>query len=294
MRTGEVMLLENLRFHEGEEENSGEFVGKLLELTDVYVNDAFGTMHRAHASTVGLPKLVNQKAAGFLVQKELKYLSSLRDNPSRPFALIMGGAKVSDKMGLMEQFLPKVDKIFVGGAMAYAFLKAKGHSIGKSLCDEKQEQLALRILKVADARQVRLVLPVDHVITTSLENTVDKKVTDSVEIPDGFLGVDIGPKSIELFKNELKGIKMIFWNGPMGVFEEPQFSNGTFELAKAIGESTATKLAGGGDSASAISQSGVESQFDFISTGGGATLEFLEGKEFSGVKVLEYRVSGET
>jgi len=294
MRSGEVMLLENLRFHEGEETNSPDFIAKLLELADVYVNDAFGTMHRAHASTVGLPKMVSQKAAGLLVQKELKYLTALREHPSRPFALIMGGAKVSDKMGVMEQFLPKVDKILVGGAMAYAFLKAQGHSIGKSLCDEKQVQLASRILRSADARKVRMVLPVDHVVTTSLDDVSAKKVTDGVDIPDNFLGVDIGPKSTEFFKSEFGPMKMVFWNGPMGVFEEAAFAQGTFELAKAIAELNATKLVGGGDSASAISQSGMEDRFDFISTGGGATLEFLEGKEFAGLKVLEFRVPGES
>ena len=293
MRHGEVLLLENLRFHEGEEQNAPDFVAKLLELTDIYINDAFGTMHRAHASTVGLPKLVPQRGAGFLVQKELKYLTELRDHPVRPLSLIMGGAKVSDKMGVLEQFLPKVDKVFVGGAMAYAFLKAKGHEIGKSLCDEKQEQLALRTLKVAEARKVKILLPVDHVVAKSIQDTQSKITTSDVEIPKDCLGVDIGPKTLELFQNELGDSKTIFWNGPMGVFEEPAFATGTFELAKIIAESSAVKLAGGGDSASAISQSGVGNRFDFISTGGGATLEFLEGKEFAGLKVLEFRVSEE-
>lgn len=293
MRNGEVILLENLRFHEGEEENSPDFVAKLLEFTDIYVNDAFGTMHRAHASTVGLPKLVPLRGAGFLVQKELKYLSALKDNPGRPFALIMGGAKVSDKMGILEQFLPKVDKVFVGGAMAYAFLKARGHEIGRSLCDEKQVQLASKILKAADARRVKLFLPVDHVATPSISNVKESVTTPAVDIPKDLLGVDVGPKTLELFQKELTDMKTIFWNGPMGVFEEPAFSKGTFELAKIIAGTTALKLAGGGDSASAISQSGCENQFDFISTGGGATLEFLEGREFAGLKALEFRVTEE-
>lgn len=293
MRNGDVLLLENLRFHEGEEENSPDFVAKLLELTDVYVNDAFGTMHRAHASTVGLPKMVSQRGAGFLVQKELKYLSALRDNPGRPFGLIMGGAKVSDKMGILEQFLPKVDKVFVGGAMAYAFLKARGHEIGLSLCDEKQMQLASKILRAADARRVKVFLPVDHVVTSAISDVKGKVTTEGVDIPQNLLGVDVGPKTLELFQKELSEMKTIFWNGPMGVFEEPAFSKGTFELSKIIAETSALKLAGGGDSAAAISQSGCESQFDFISTGGGATLEFLEGREFAGLRALEFRIPGE-
>jgi phosphoglycerate kinase len=293
MRNGDVLLLENLRFHEGEEENSPDFVAKLMELTDIYVNDAFGTMHRAHASTVGLPKMVAQRAAGFLVQKELKYLSDLRDNPGRPFALIMGGAKVSDKMGILEQFLPKVDKVFVGGAMAYAFLKAQGHEIGRSLCDEKQMQLASKILRISDARKVKVFLPVDHVATSAISDVKGKVITDGVDIPKNLLGVDVGPKTLELFQKELSEMKTIFWNGPMGVFEEPAFSKGTFELSKIIAGTQALKLAGGGDSASAISQSGCEDQFDFISTGGGATLEFLEGRDFAGLKALEYRVQGD-
>lgn len=290
MRNGEVLLLENLRFHEGEEKNSPDFVAKLLELTDIYVNDAFGTLHRAHASTVGLPKFVSQKGAGFLVQKELKYLSALRDKPEKPFGLIMGGAKVSDKMGILEQFLPKVDKVFVGGAMAYAFLKARGHEIGKSLCDEAQLMLASKILRAADARKIQVVLPEDHLATLAIDDTQNTLVTESADIPERYLGVDIGPKTLERFKSELANLKTLFWNGPMGVFEVPAFSKGTFELAKLIAATSALKLAGGGDSASAISQAGCEERFDFISTGGGATLEYLEGKEFAGLKVLEARV----
>lgn len=293
MRNGDVLLLENLRFHEGEEENSPDFVAKLLELTDVYVNDAFGTMHRAHASTAGLPKMVPQRGAGFLVQKELQYLSKLRELPERPFMLIMGGAKISDKISILEHFLPKVDKVFIGGAMAYAFLKSQGHSIGKSLCDEKQEQLASKILKIADARRVKILLPVDHVMARSLKDVAGMKTTENTEIPNDFLGVDVGPKTLELFKSELDGAKTIFWNGPMGVFEQPEFAKGTFELARIIAETAALKLAGGGDSAAAISQSGSDSKFDFISTGGGATLEFLEGREFAGLKVLEFRKTGD-
>lgn len=293
MRNGDILLLENLRFHEGEEENSPDFVAKLLELTDIYVNDAFGTMHRAHASTVGLPKMVQERGAGFLVQKELQYLSALRDKPERPFMLVMGGAKVSDKMGILEQFLPKVDKVFIGGAMAYAFLKSQGHQIGKSLCDEKQEQLANKILKSADARKVKVILPIDHVVSRSIQDVQGKRLTESVDIEKDYLGVDIGPKTLELFQQEIQGAKTIFWNGPMGVFEQPEFSKGTFELARMIAGTSALKLAGGGDSAAAITQSGCENQFNFISTGGGATLEYLEGREFAGLKVLEFRLPNE-
>jgi phosphoglycerate kinase len=207
--------------------------------------------------------------------------------------LIMGGAKVSDKMGILELFLPKVDKVFIGGAMAYAFLKAQGHEIGKSLCDEKQEQLASKILKSADARKVKVILPVDHVVSRSIQDVQGKRITESVDIEKDFLGVDIGPKTLELFQQEIQGAKTIFWNGPMGVFEQPEFSKGTFELARIIAGTSALKLAGGGDSAAAITQSGSENQFNFISTGGGATLEYLEGKEFAGLKVLEFRLPNE-
>lgn len=295
MRPGDVLLLENLRFHPGEEENSVEFANRLLELCEIYVTDAFGTLHRAHASTSALPKMAAEKGIGFLVQKELTHLEPLRDNPVRPFVLIMGGSKVSDKIGVLDHFLPKVDAILIGGAMAYAFLKAKGHSVGKSLCEDKQVTIAARLLKGADARNVKLLLPRDHLIAKGLDKTENTQITTGAEIPDGWMGVDIGPKTLLSYGSALSNAEMIFWNGPMGVFEVPAFSNGTFEMARMIGSSKAKKLAGGGDSAAAISQSGMESNFDFISTGGGATLEYLEGKELPGLKALEvYSRSSQT
>jgi phosphoglycerate kinase len=287
MRNGDVMLLENLRFHPGEEENSPEFVNRLAELCDVYVSDAFGTLHRAHASTEGLPKLMKHRAIGFLVEKELQFLFPLRENPKRPFMLLMGGSKVSDKIGVLEYFLPKVDTIVIGGAMAYAFLSAKGFNVGKSLCEEKQVQLARKILRSADARNIRVVLPEDHVVSLEFGDTQHVSVTPTIDIPEDKLGLDIGPKTIAKIGYALENVETVFWNGPMGVFEEPVFAKGTFEVARMVAQSKAVKLVGGGDSAAAISQSGLEASFDFISTGGGATLEYLEGKNLPGLKVLE-------
>jgi len=287
MRPGEILLLENLRFHPGEEKNAVEFANQLRELCDIYVNDAFGTLHRAHASTSALPKQVPDKAIGLLVQREIAYLQPLREAPKRPLVLCMGGSKVSDKIGVLEYFLDKVDTIIIGGAMAYAFLRAKGHSIGKSYCDFSQVTIADRLIKSAEVRGVRIQLPVDHVVARAIDNPTSSFTTENAEIPDPFMGVDVGPKSIELFGEALKGAATILWNGPMGVFEVPAFSAGTFALAKLIAASSGQKLAGGGDSAAAIAESGVEAQFDFISTGGGATLEYLEGKDLPGLKVLE-------
>lgn len=291
MRPGEILLLENLRFHPGEEENSPEFCNQLKELCDVYVSDAFGTLHRAHASTAGLPKLMDERdrGIGFLVAKEVNFLQPLREQPAKPFVLVMGGSKVSDKIGVLEYFMPKVDRILIGGAMAYAFLKASGTNVGSSLCDDKQVQIASKLLKGAIARRIPIQLPVDHVITKSISDTASAKVTEGVEIPEGWMGVDIGPKSAELFWDLLEDAKTIFWNGPMGVFEEPAFAKGTMRIAEAISETGALKLAGGGDSAAAIGQAGLNDVFDFISTGGGATLEYLEGKELPGLKALEKR-----
>lgn len=287
MRVGDVMLLENLRFHPGEEENSPEFVNRLAELCDVYVSDAFGTLHRAHASTEGLPKIMKNRAIGLLVEKELKYLSPLKENPKRPFLLLMGGSKVSDKIGILEYFLPKVDTVVIGGAMAYSFLSAKGFKVGKSLCEEKQVQLAKKIIRGADARNVRLVLPEDHVVSLAFGDTQNVSVTQGIDIADDKLGLDIGPKTVAKIGAALQTAETVFWNGPMGVFEEPAFAKGTFEVAKLIAETKAVKLVGGGDSAAAITKAGLEASFDFISTGGGATLEYLEGKNLPGLKVLE-------
>jgi len=287
MRPGEVMLLENLRFHEGEEQNAIEFGNRLAELCEVYVTDAFGTLHRAHASTAALPRLIPNRGIGFLVEKELEYLAPLRENPQRPFVLIMGGAKVSDKIGVLEHFLSKVDTVVIGGAMAYAFLKAQGKEVGKSLCDDKQVQLATKLLKGAAARNVKMLIPIDHVVSRSLEDTAGATTTPGADIPADLMGVDIGPKTLALYGDSFEGAETIFWNGPMGVFEQPAFAKGTFAIAKKIAGSRARKLAGGGDSAAAIAASGCEAEFDFVSTGGGATLEYLEGKELPGLKALE-------
>lgn len=287
MREGDVMLLENLRFNPGEESNSVDFVNQLKSLCDVYVSDAFGTLHRAHGSTAGLPEQMEHKAMGFLVEKELEFLTPLREAPKRPFVLIVGGSKVSDKMGILEFFLNKVDRILVGGAMAYAFLSAQGKKIGRSLCDDKQVQLATRLLKSAAVRNVKVLLPVDHIVAKDPKNPDPHMATPGVDIDEAWLGVDIGPKSIKAYREALDGAETIFWNGPMGVFEVDAFSVGTRELAKAVGQSSAMKLAGGGDVAAAIEKSGQEASFDFISTGGGATLEFLEGKTLPGLKALE-------
>ena len=288
MSSDELLLLENLRFHPGEEANAPDFAMKLAQLCDIFINDAFGTMHRAHASTAALPGLVKAKAIGFLVQRELEYLTPLRDNPKRPFVLLMGGAKVSDKLNLIERLLPKVEAILIGGAMAYAFLKAKGNTIGNSLCDDAQVELAGRLLETARSRSVSVELPCDHVVTRSLDSKMVGEATLDENIPDGMIGVDIGPKTIRRFEAQLARAQTIFWNGPMGIFEREAFAKGTYELARLVASVTGKKLAGGGDVAAAIAGSGVQDGFDFISTGGGATLEFLEGKVLPGLKALEF------
>jgi phosphoglycerate kinase len=286
MKSKDILLLENLRFHKEEEENSFEFANQLFKFTDIYITDAFGTLHRAHASTSALPRLVEQRAIGFLIQKELEYLEPLRDNPEAPVALIMGGSKVSDKIALIEKFLTKVDKILIGGAMSFAFLKARGISIGKSLCDDKQVAIASKLLRSADARNIAVILPQDHVAVRNLED--DKStITRTPEVPDDLMGVDIGPKTVEYFASELQNAKTIFWNGPMGVFEKEAFAKGTRQLAEVIAATSAKKIVGGGDSAAAIQEAGLADRFDFISTGGGATLEFLEGKELPGLLAVE-------
>ena len=262
MRMGDVMLLENLRFHAGEEENSLDFANRLAELCDIYVNDAFGALHRAHASTEGLAKIIKQRAIGLLVEKELKFLEPLKDSP-------------------------KLDTVIIGGAMAYAFLNARGFNVGKSLCEHKQVQLANKILKGAEARNVKVLLPEDHVVSHSINDIEKVSITQGVDIPDDKLGLDIGPKTISRIAEVIETAETIFWNGPMGVFEQPAFAKGTFEVANLIAQSKAIKIIGGGDSAAAIAQAGLEASFDFISTGGGATLEFLEGKTLPGLKVLE-------
>ncbi len=288
MKDGDVLLLENLRFEPGEEANASDFAQKLQELCECYVSDAFGTLHRAHASTAGLARLFQgpDRGMGLLVQKELQYLEPLRDHPSQPFVLVMGGAKVSDKIGILEHFLPKVNTVIVGGAMAYAFLRAKGVEVGKSYCQDEQVNLAARLMKSAAARNIQLLLPVDHVVAKSMDDNTGR-TTNNEQVPDDMMALDIGPRTVELYGKAFETAETIFWNGPMGVFEKPAFAKGTFDIAKRISLSKARKLAGGGDSAAAISEAGCEPQFDFISTGGGATLEYLEGKGLPGLKALD-------
>ncbi len=279
---GEVLVLENLRFHPEEEKNDPGFSKALAKLAHIYVNDAFGTAHRAHASTVGIIAYVQQAAAGLLMEKELQYLGKAVTNPERPCVSILGGAKVSDKIEVIVNLIGLVDKLLIGGAMAYTFLKAKGEPIGKSLVENDKLELARELMEKAGGK---LLLPTDHVVTGSLsgENLEGTVVTT---IPDDMLAVDIGPETIETFKKAIAGAATVIWNGPMGVFEKPPFDKGTVELAKAVADSGATSVVGGGDSEKAIKSAGVAAKISHISTGGGASLEFLSGLELPGVAAL--------
>lgn len=306
LKPGEILLLENLRFHSEEEGKnaSGEkdkealdaFAKELASMGEVFVQDAFGTVHRAHASTAGIVKYVQDAAAGFLVEKELKFLGEALENPTRPFLAILGGAKVSDKINVIENLLNKVDAIIIGGAMAYTFLKSQGVSTGTSLVEDDKLDLAAELLKKANASKVDFLLPVDHIITTKVDFAnkavpSDAKVETTVDevIPEGFMGVDAGPKSIEEFGEAVKAAKTIVWNGPLGIFEIDEFSKGTVEIAELVAEATeegAVSVVGGGDSVAAVKKAGVDKKISHISTGGGASLEFLEGKELPGIAAL--------
>jgi phosphoglycerate kinase len=279
---GEVVLLENLRFHAEEEKNDPEFAKKLAALCDVYVNDAFGSAHRAHASTEGMIRFVAQAAAGLLMEQELKYLGMATRNPERPCVAILGGAKVSDKIEVIENLGKVVDKLLIGGAMAYTFLRAQGQPTGKSLVEEDKIDLAKKLL--ADLGS-RLVLPVDHVVVAEIAPGAPSQVVET--IPADKIGVDIGPKTIELFSGVISGAKTVIWNGPMGIFEKPPFDTGTVGVAKAVAGSGATSVVGGGDSEKAIKAAGVTKQITHVSTGGGASLEFLAGIQLPGVAALE-------
>ncbi len=283
---GQVLLLENLRFHAGEEKNDAEFSRKLASLCDVYVNDAFGSAHRAHASTVGMTAFVPWKAAGLLMEQELRYLSMAVSNPARPYVAILGGAKVSDKIEVMTNLLKLVDRLLVGGAMAYTFLKSLGTGVGRSLVEDDKLDLARELL---NAWSGKLRLPSDHVVAAELKPGAENKVVDGVDqpIPGGWMGVDIGPQTVAGYSSEIAGARMIVWNGPMGVFEMEPFARGTVELAKAVAASGATSIVGGGDSEKAIQTAGVADRITHISTGGGASLEFLAGQTLPGVAVLE-------
>jgi len=285
LEKGQTLLLENLRFHSEEEANDEKFAKQLAALADYYVNDAFGTAHRAHASTVGITKFVQKSAAGLLMEKELEYLGRAMSHPEKPFVAILGGAKVSDKIAVIQHLLGKVNTLIVGGAMAYTFLKAQGQPVGKSRVEDDKLDLAKKILQDAKSHNVKFLLPVDHVVADRID--ANAKAQTVKTIPENLMGLDIGPESAELFSEEISRAATIVWNGPMGVFELSPFSKGTFKLARAVAENpAATSIVGGGDSVSAVKAAGVEDKITHISTGGGASLEFLEGKDLPGVKAL--------
>jgi phosphoglycerate kinase len=288
LEKGQALLLENLRFHPQEEANDEAFSKKLASLADFYVNDAFGTAHRAHASTVGITKFVQKSAAGLLMEKELQYLGKALQNPEKPFIAILGGAKVSDKIAVIQNLMTKVDALIIGGGMAYTFLKAQGHEIGKSLVEADKLDLARQLLEEAKKRNLRFLLPVDHIVAEKIEaNATVRTIGEGQPIPPNMMALDIGPKSIELFVEEVSTSRTIVWNGPMGVFEVAPFSKGTFKLAEAVADNgAAISIVGGGDSVSAVHQAGVADKITHISTGGGASLEFLEGKKLPGVDAL--------
>jgi len=288
LKPGEVLLLENLRFHPEEEKNDDGFAKKLASLGDVFVQEAFGTVHRAHASTAGITKYLDS-GMGFLVEKEIKFLGDALNNPARPFVAIIGGAKVSDKIAVLENLAGKVDALVIGGAMAYTFLLAKEISVGSSLVEKDKVGVATAILEKALSSKCRVLLPLDHIIARKIEAGAEYKTTDGVEIPDGWMGVDIGPSSISRISPVISSAKTILWNGPVGVFEIDEFSKGTVEVARLVAGATekgAISVVGGGDSVSAVKKAGVDKKITHVSTGGGASLEFLEGKELPGIAAL--------
>lgn len=285
LKNGEILLLENVRFHREETDNDPEFAKKLASFGEVFVNDAFGTAHRAHASTEGVTKYL-PAVSGFLIEKELKFLGEALENPERPFVAILGGSKVSDKIGVIENLLEKVDTLIIGGGMAYTFFKAQGYSVGDSLCEEDKCDLALEIMEKAKEKKVKFLLPIDNKVGKEFKPDTESKTVKSTEIPDGWEGLDIGEETIKLYKEELQNAKTIVWNGPLGVFEFEQFAVGTNEIAKALGDIDAIKIIGGGDSAAAVEKAGLADKMTHISTGGGASLEFLEGKKLPGIEAL--------
>jgi len=286
LEKGQTLLLENLRFHAEEEANDEKFSKRLASLAEYYVNDAFGTAHRAHASTVGITKFVQKSAAGLLMEKELQYLGKVLQHPETPFIAILGGAKVSDKIGVIQNLMSKVNSLIIGGAMAYTFLKARGEHVGKSRVEEDKIELARQILQEAENHKLKFFLPVDHIVADRIEvNAVVHTVNSGKPMPANMMGLDIGPQTIELFSEEISRARTIVWNGPMGVFEVSPFSKGTFKIARAVAENAgAVSIVGGGDSVSAMHAAGVADKITHISTGGGASLEFLEGKKLPGVE----------
>lgn len=290
LKKNQLLLLENVRFHEGETKDSEELATVWAGYSDVYVNDAFGASHRAHASIHALPNIMKQKGIGFLIEKEINMLDSLLENPKRPYLAVLGGAKVSDKIAVIEKLLDIVDGFIIGGAMAYTFLKAKGHAVGKSLVETDKLNYARQMVERIEARDKTLLLPVDHVATLSISDTKSAHITHDMNIADNELGVDIGPKTIQAYSAALREAATVFWNGPMGVFETPEFSKGTFAIARALAESAGQKIVGGGDSAAAAEASGFADKMTHISTGGGASLEYLQGDRLPGLEILRARI----
>ncbi|MBZ5552019.1 MAG: phosphoglycerate kinase [Acidobacteriia bacterium] len=289
LKAGEVCLLENLRFHKEEEANDPQYAERLARLCEVYVNDAFGTAHRAHASTVGMVPFCREAAAGFLMERELEYLGKLVSNPEKPFVAILGGAKVSDKIEVIRNLLGRVDALLIGGAMAYTFFLAKGVEVGKSLVESDKAALAKELLDVAASKHVEFLLPVDHLVASRLDELAETKITSVNETPADWMGVDIGPRTVEKFREKIRGAKTVFWNGPMGIFEKTPFARGTMDIAHSLADCRGITVIGGGDSVSAVKRSGVADRITHISTGGGASLEFLSGIELPGVAALETR-----
>ncbi|HBT25223.1 MAG TPA: phosphoglycerate kinase [Pseudothermotoga sp.] len=286
MKVGDVLLLENTRFHPGEEKNDQELAKAWAELADIHVNDAFGTAHRAHASNVGIANFI-PSVAGFLMEKEIDFLNKVTYEPDHPYVVVLGGAKVSDKIGVITNLLNKADKLLIGGAMMFTFLKAQGLKVGSSLVENDKLDLAKQILEQAKEKKVEIVLPVDAIVAQKIEAGVEKKTADLKDgIDDGWMGLDIGPKTIKVFEEALKNAKTVVWNGPMGVFEIEDFAEGTKAVAEMIAKIKGTTVIGGGDSAAAVAKFGLESAYSHVSTGGGASLEFLEGKDLPGIRSI--------
>lgn len=286
LQSGEVMLLENVRFEPGEEKNDEELSKAFASLAEVYVNDAFGTAHRAHSSTTGVAKYL-PAVSGFLIEKELNFLGSALENPERPFMAILGGRKVSDKIGVIESLLEKVDVLMIGGAMAYTFFKSMGYNVGNSVCELDKLDLAKEVMEKAKAKGVKFMLPVDTKVGKEFKPDTESKTVKFTEIPDGWEGFDIGEETIKMYSEEVKNAKTVIWNGPLGLFEFDQFAVGTNSIAKALADVDAVKIIGGGDSAAAVEKAGLAEKFTHISTGGGASLEFLEGKKLPGIEALQ-------
>ena len=285
LKEGEILLLENVRFHKEETDNDPEFCKKLASMAEVYVNDAFGTAHRAHASTTGIASYL-PAVSGFLIEKELKFLGNAVNNPERPFVAILGGAKVSDKIGVIDSLLEKVDTLMIGGGMAYTFFKAQGYEVGNSICEMDKLDLAKEAMEKAKQKGVKFMLPVDTKVGKEFKPDTESKMVSYTEIPADWEGFDIGPETIKMFEEELRKAKTVVWNGPLGLFEFDQFAIGTNAIAKVLSEIDATTIIGGGDSAAAVKKAGLEDKMTHISTGGGASLEFLEGKKLPGIEAL--------